>query len=167
MAQLERLKDVGVRVKVTFMATFSIYVCISIFSGPVKILCLHPSRQSVKLNSNSGASSFLLLAHRRQLLSICDGIFSGKRNYSLIDDRIVHVNAAYLLSAAIAAAKMVPFENTSSLPPMYVCVFIMASEFLSSEIMIFFHSETFSFMLTGEDGSRRFGYCRRLLVSHH
>ncbi|XP_036181186.1 DENN domain-containing protein 2B isoform X2 [Myotis myotis] len=25
-------------------------------------------------------------------------------------------------------------------------------------------SETFSFMLTGEDGSRRFGYCRRLLV---
>lgn len=26
-------------------------------------------------------------------------------------------------------------------------------------------SETFSFMLTGEDGSRRFGYCRRLLVS--
>lgn len=30
----------------------------------------------------------------------------------------------------------------------------------------FSHSETFSFMLTGEDGSRRFGYCRRLLVSH-
>lgn len=27
------------------------------------------------------------------------------------------------------------------------------------------NSETFSFMLTGEDGSRRFGYCRRLLVS--
>lgn len=26
-------------------------------------------------------------------------------------------------------------------------------------------SETFSFVLTGEDGSRRFGYCRRLLVS--
>ncbi|XP_036906022.1 DENN domain-containing protein 2B isoform X1 [Sturnira hondurensis] len=26
-------------------------------------------------------------------------------------------------------------------------------------------SETFSFMLTGEDGSRRFGYCRRLLPS--
>ncbi|ELK13798.1 DENN domain-containing protein 2A [Pteropus alecto] len=25
------------------------------------------------------------------------------------------------------------------------------------------HSETFSFVLTGEDGSRRFGYCRRLL----
>ncbi|OXB61450.1 hypothetical protein ASZ78_015556, partial [Callipepla squamata] len=28
-----------------------------------------------------------------------------------------------------------------------------------------YNSETFSFMLTGEDGSRRFGYCRRLLVS--
>uniref|UniRef100_A0AAY4BRK9 UDENN domain-containing protein n=1 Tax=Denticeps clupeoides TaxID=299321 RepID=A0AAY4BRK9_9TELE len=28
-----------------------------------------------------------------------------------------------------------------------------------------FISETFSFMLTGEDGSRRFGYCRRLLPS--
>ncbi|XP_072905648.1 DENN domain-containing protein 2B isoform X2 [Hemitrygon akajei] len=28
-----------------------------------------------------------------------------------------------------------------------------------------FTSETFSFMLTGEDGSRRFGYCRRLLPS--
>ncbi|XP_055057853.2 DENN domain-containing protein 2B [Misgurnus anguillicaudatus] len=28
-----------------------------------------------------------------------------------------------------------------------------------------FNSETFSFMLTGEDGSRRFGYCRRLLPS--
>uniref|UniRef100_A0A2K5MFJ3 DENN domain containing 2A n=1 Tax=Cercocebus atys TaxID=9531 RepID=A0A2K5MFJ3_CERAT len=28
-----------------------------------------------------------------------------------------------------------------------------------------FTSETFSFVLTGEDGSRRFGYCRRLLVS--
>ncbi|XP_030873109.1 suppression of tumorigenicity 5 protein isoform X4 [Leptonychotes weddellii] len=27
-----------------------------------------------------------------------------------------------------------------------------------------YSSETFSFMLTGEDGSRRFGYCRRLLV---
>lgn len=27
-----------------------------------------------------------------------------------------------------------------------------------------FCSETFSFVLTGEDGSRRFGYCRRLLV---
>uniref|UniRef100_A0A8C9WM50 DENN domain containing 2B n=1 Tax=Scleropages formosus TaxID=113540 RepID=A0A8C9WM50_SCLFO len=27
------------------------------------------------------------------------------------------------------------------------------------------NSETFSFMLTGEDGSRRFGYCRRLLPS--
>ncbi|KAF3688581.1 DENN domain-containing protein 2A [Channa argus] len=27
-----------------------------------------------------------------------------------------------------------------------------------------FPSETFSFVLTGEDGSRRFGYCRRLLV---
>uniref|UniRef100_A0A9J7XNH2 DENN domain containing 2B n=1 Tax=Cyprinus carpio carpio TaxID=630221 RepID=A0A9J7XNH2_CYPCA len=27
-----------------------------------------------------------------------------------------------------------------------------------------YNSETFSFMLTGEDGSRRFGYCRRLLV---
>lgn len=26
------------------------------------------------------------------------------------------------------------------------------------------YSETFSFVLTGEDGSRRFGYCRRLLV---
>ncbi|GAA6074072.1 suppression of tumorigenicity 5 protein isoform X1, partial [Tachysurus ichikawai] len=26
-----------------------------------------------------------------------------------------------------------------------------------------YSSETFSFMLTGEDGSRRFGYCRRLL----
>lgn len=31
---------------------------------------------------------------------------------------------------------------------------------------VFGYSETFSFMLTGEDGSRRFGYCRRLLVSH-
>lgn len=30
---------------------------------------------------------------------------------------------------------------------------------------VFCYSETFSFMLTGEDGSRRFGYCRRLLVS--
>uniref|UniRef100_A0A4W4G091 UDENN domain-containing protein n=1 Tax=Electrophorus electricus TaxID=8005 RepID=A0A4W4G091_ELEEL len=34
-----------------------------------------------------------------------------------------------------------------------------------------YSSETFSFMLTGEDGGRRFGYCRRLLVSpgspHH
>uniref|UniRef100_A0A1A8J5K1 DENN/MADD domain containing 2A n=2 Tax=Nothobranchius kuhntae TaxID=321403 RepID=A0A1A8J5K1_NOTKU len=28
-----------------------------------------------------------------------------------------------------------------------------------------FPSETFSFVLTGEDGSRRFGYCRRLLLS--
>ncbi|NWH67341.1 DEN2A protein, partial [Geococcyx californianus] len=28
-----------------------------------------------------------------------------------------------------------------------------------------FASETFSFVLTGEDGSRRFGYCRRLLPS--
>uniref|UniRef100_A0A4W3JDB2 UDENN domain-containing protein n=1 Tax=Callorhinchus milii TaxID=7868 RepID=A0A4W3JDB2_CALMI len=28
-----------------------------------------------------------------------------------------------------------------------------------------FTSETFSFVLTGEDGSRRFGYCRRLLPS--
>uniref|UniRef100_A0A673JKF1 DENN domain-containing protein 2A-like n=1 Tax=Sinocyclocheilus rhinocerous TaxID=307959 RepID=A0A673JKF1_9TELE len=28
-----------------------------------------------------------------------------------------------------------------------------------------FPSETFSFVLTGEDGSRRFGYCRRLLPS--
>lgn len=28
-----------------------------------------------------------------------------------------------------------------------------------------FESETFSFVLTGEDGSRRFGYCRRLLPS--
>uniref|UniRef100_A0A671SQF8 Suppression of tumorigenicity 5 protein-like n=1 Tax=Sinocyclocheilus anshuiensis TaxID=1608454 RepID=A0A671SQF8_9TELE len=28
-----------------------------------------------------------------------------------------------------------------------------------------YNSETFSFMLTGEDGSRRFGYCRRLLPS--
>ncbi|XP_075066476.1 DENN domain-containing protein 2A [Mixophyes fleayi] len=28
-----------------------------------------------------------------------------------------------------------------------------------------FDSETFSFVLTGEDGSRRFGYCRRLLPS--
>uniref|UniRef100_A0A7N8XVR5 DENN domain containing 2A n=1 Tax=Mastacembelus armatus TaxID=205130 RepID=A0A7N8XVR5_9TELE len=27
-----------------------------------------------------------------------------------------------------------------------------------------FPSETFSFVLTGEDGSRRFGYCRRLLI---
>uniref|UniRef100_A0A8C9LZ97 DENN domain containing 2A n=1 Tax=Piliocolobus tephrosceles TaxID=591936 RepID=A0A8C9LZ97_9PRIM len=27
-----------------------------------------------------------------------------------------------------------------------------------------FTSETFSFVLTGEDGSRRFGYCRRLLI---
>ncbi|XP_062472432.1 DENN domain-containing protein 2A isoform X3 [Pezoporus occidentalis] len=27
-----------------------------------------------------------------------------------------------------------------------------------------FASETFSFVLTGEDGSRRFGYCRRLLI---
>ncbi|KTF72955.1 hypothetical protein cypCar_00036544 [Cyprinus carpio] len=27
-----------------------------------------------------------------------------------------------------------------------------------------YNSETFSFMLTGEDGSRRFGYCRRLLI---
>lgn len=27
------------------------------------------------------------------------------------------------------------------------------------------HSEMFSFVLTGEDGSRRFGYCRRLLVN--
>lgn len=26
-------------------------------------------------------------------------------------------------------------------------------------------SETFAFVLTGEDGSRRFGYCRRLLVN--
>ncbi|KAJ7344444.1 hypothetical protein JRQ81_000394 [Phrynocephalus forsythii] len=28
-----------------------------------------------------------------------------------------------------------------------------------------YNSETFSFMLTGDDGSRRFGYCRRLLPS--
>lgn len=35
-----------------------------------------------------------------------------------------------------------------------------------SHVCTFFYSETFSFMLTGEDGSRRFGYCRRLLVSH-
>lgn len=26
-------------------------------------------------------------------------------------------------------------------------------------------SEMFAFVLTGEDGSRRFGYCRRLLVN--
>lgn len=37
---------------------------------------------------------------------------------------------------------------------------------VSLDMIIFPHSETFSFMLTGEDGSRRFGYCRRLLVSH-
>lgn len=30
--------------------------------------------------------------------------------------------------------------------------------------LVFTPSETFSFVLTGEDGSRRFGYCRRLLV---
>uniref|UniRef100_A0A8C2KTU3 DENN domain containing 2A n=1 Tax=Cyprinus carpio TaxID=7962 RepID=A0A8C2KTU3_CYPCA len=29
-----------------------------------------------------------------------------------------------------------------------------------------FPSETFSFVLTGENGSRRFGYCRRLLIIH-
>lgn len=28
-----------------------------------------------------------------------------------------------------------------------------------------FFSETFSFVLTGEDGSRWFGYCKKLLVS--
>lgn len=27
-------------------------------------------------------------------------------------------------------------------------------------------SEMFAFVLTGEDGSRRFGYCRRLLVNN-
>lgn len=38
------------------------------------------------------------------------------------------------------------------------------------DVLLSFHSgfsfcsETFSFVLTGEDGSRRFGYCRRLLV---
>lgn len=31
-------------------------------------------------------------------------------------------------------------------------------------LLFYIHSETFSFVLTGEDGSRRFGYCRRLLV---
>lgn len=30
---------------------------------------------------------------------------------------------------------------------------------------VLFLSETFSFVLTGEDGSRWFGYCRKLLVS--
>lgn len=30
--------------------------------------------------------------------------------------------------------------------------------------LFYIPSETFSFVLTGEDGSRRFGYCRRLLV---
>lgn len=29
----------------------------------------------------------------------------------------------------------------------------------------FFFSETFSFVLTGEDGSRWFGYCKKLVVS--
>lgn len=34
-----------------------------------------------------------------------------------------------------------------------------------SGLCFLFCSETFSFVLTGEDGSRRFGYCRRLLVT--
>uniref|UniRef100_A0A3P9HM67 DENN domain containing 2B n=1 Tax=Oryzias latipes TaxID=8090 RepID=A0A3P9HM67_ORYLA len=43
---------------------------------------------------------------------------------------------------------------------------IILINFLKSrDLLIFLHRclETFSFMLTGEDGSRRFGYCRRLL----
>lgn len=32
-------------------------------------------------------------------------------------------------------------------------------------ILLWFPSETFSFVLTGEDGSRWFGYCKKLLVS--
>lgn len=55
------------------------------------------------------------------------------------------------------------------------CVFACAVVYMFISLCVDFHvctfifcySETFSFMLTGEDGSRRFGYCRRLLVSHH
>ena len=35
---------------------------------------------------------------------------------------------------------------------------------MAEYLISFTSSETFSFVLTGEDGSRRFGYCRRLLV---
>lgn len=33
------------------------------------------------------------------------------------------------------------------------------------KLLTIFFSETFSFVLTGEDGSRWFGYCKKLLVS--
>lgn len=53
---------------------------------------------------------------------------------------------------------------------LYACVYANCLNIydlcLFSCVYICFNSETFSFMLTGEDGSRRFGYCRRLLVSH-
>ncbi len=43
--------------------------------------------------------------------------------------------------------------------------FLLFGNHLLIGIETVLYSETFSFVLTGEDGSRRFGYCRRLLVS--
>ena len=39
------------------------------------------------------------------------------------------------------------------------------SSCLHLKLLTVFFSETFSFVLTGEDGSRWFGYCKKLLVS--
>lgn len=51
---------------------------------------------------------------------------------------------------------------------MFMCSCLRVCCYVDSHVyaFVFGCSETFSFMLTGEDGSRRFGYCRRLLVSH-
>lgn len=52
------------------------------------------------------------------------------------------------------------FRRSWSLNVICPCCVLLCNALLFSP-----HSETFSFVLTGEDGSRRFGYCRRLLVS--
>lgn len=60
-----------------------------------------------------------------------------------------------------------PIQSCSVLSQVSAVVFTTLCLCVAPHVHIFVFglSETFSFMLTGEDGSRRFGYCRRLLVS--
>jgi len=67
------------------------------------------------------------------------------------------INSLPAKPSQMCCALLFNYKYVSLSPFLFVFVFICG----------LFCSETFSFMLTGEDGSRRFGYCRRLLVSSH
>uniref|UniRef100_I3JQE3 DENN domain containing 2A n=1 Tax=Oreochromis niloticus TaxID=8128 RepID=I3JQE3_ORENI len=148
--------------------------------------CMKKVSQSAESSSGRGESSSVTPAHSQRLVSV-QSMLRQTGRYRTLERDLMELQERklfeYFIVVALHKTKAgVPYlpEVTQQFPLKLERSFKFMRE-TEDQLKVIpqfcfpdakdwapvdnFPSETFSFVLTGEDGSRRFGYCRRLLPS--